>query len=54
MRAGEFDVIDCIVETAELRDYFDFTPAYATIEASSYSRDDISGITDLERISSRG
>src|ERR1700687_2672192 len=25
--AGEFDVIDCIVETAERRDYFDFTPA---------------------------
>jgi PAS domain S-box-containing protein len=47
MRAGEFDVIDCIVETAERRDYFDFTPAYATIEASIYFRDDISGITDL-------
>jgi ABC-type amino acid transport substrate-binding protein len=47
MRAGEFDVIDCIVETAERRDYFDFTPAYATIEASIFFRDDISGITDL-------
>lgn len=34
MRAGEFDVIDSIVETAERRDYFDFTPAYATIEAA--------------------
>ena len=31
MRAGEFDVIDSIFETAERRDYFDFTPAYATI-----------------------
>ena len=47
MRAGEFDVIDSIVETAERRDYFDFTPAYATIEASIYFRNDISGITDL-------
>ncbi|HXI91182.1 MAG TPA: transporter substrate-binding domain-containing protein, partial [Blastocatellia bacterium] len=47
MRAGEYDVIDCIVETAERRDYFDFTPAYATIEASIYFRADISGITDL-------
>jgi PAS domain S-box-containing protein len=46
-RAGEFDVIDCIVETAERRDYFDFTAAYATIEASIFFRDDISGITDL-------
>ena len=29
MRAGEFDVIDAIVETPERRDYFDFTPAYS-------------------------
>jgi PAS domain S-box-containing protein len=47
MRAGEFDVIDSIVETAERRDYFDFTPAYTTIEASIYFRKDISGISDL-------
>jgi PAS domain S-box-containing protein len=47
MRAGEFDVIDCIVETPARRDYFAFTPAYATIEASIYFRNDISGITDL-------
>jgi signal transduction histidine kinase/ABC-type amino acid transport substrate-binding protein len=47
MRAGEFDVIDCIVETAERRDYFDFTPAYATIEASIFFRSEISGITDI-------
>ncbi len=47
MRAGEFDVIDSIVETPERRDYFDFTPAYATIEASIFFRRDISGITDL-------
>jgi signal transduction histidine kinase/ABC-type amino acid transport substrate-binding protein len=47
MRAGEFDVIDSIVETAERQDYFDFTPAYATVEASIYFRNDISGITDL-------
>jgi len=47
MRAGEFDVIDCIVETAERRNYFDFTPAYTTIEASIYFRNDISGIKDV-------
>jgi PAS domain S-box-containing protein len=47
MRAGEFDVIDNIVETPARRDYFDFTPAYSTIEAPIYFRRDISGITDL-------
>jgi PAS domain S-box-containing protein len=47
MRAGEFDVIDSIVETVERRSYFDFTPAYATIEASIFFRNDISGIADL-------
>src|SRR3989442_4387382 len=47
MRAGEFDVIDCIVETDQRRGDFDFTPAYTTIEASIYFRKDISGITDL-------
>jgi PAS domain S-box-containing protein len=46
MRAGEFDVIDCIVETADRQDYFDFTPAYNTIEASVYFRNNISGISD--------
>src|SRR4030088_694998 len=47
MRAGEVDVIDSIVETAERREYFDFTPAYATTEASIFFRKDISGIADL-------
>jgi PAS domain S-box-containing protein len=47
MRAGEFDVIDSIVETAERRDNFDFTPGYATVEASIFFRNDISGISDL-------
>ena len=46
MRAGEFDVIDSIVETSERRDYFDFTTAYTTIEASIYFRNDISGISE--------
>jgi signal transduction histidine kinase len=50
MLAGEFDVIDCIVETAERREYFDFTPGYATIEASIFFRRDISGIADLESL----
>jgi len=47
MRAGEFDVIDCIVESPDRREYFDFTPGYATVEASIFFRDDISGISDL-------
>src|ERR1700682_3260891 len=47
MRAGEFDVIDDIVETPERRAYFDFTPPYATVEASVFFRNDISGITDV-------
>ncbi|MEA3193507.1 MAG: hypothetical protein QOD26_1840 [Betaproteobacteria bacterium] len=47
MRAGEFDVIESIVETHGRRDYLDFTPAYGTVEASIYFRNDISGITDL-------
>jgi PAS domain S-box-containing protein len=47
MRAGEFDVIDCIVETPERRDEFDFTPPYADVEASIFFRDDISGIVDV-------
>ena len=47
MRAGEFDVIDCIVKTTERQGYFDFTPAYNSIEASIFFRNDISGITDL-------
>jgi signal transduction histidine kinase len=47
MRAGEFDVIDLIVETPDRRRDFDFTPAYATVEASIFFRDDLTGITDL-------
>jgi two-component system cell cycle sensor histidine kinase/response regulator CckA len=47
IRAGEFDVIDSIVETPERRDYFDFTPGYTPIEASIFFRNDISGITDI-------
>jgi signal transduction histidine kinase len=47
MRAGEFDVIDCIVETPERRLYLDFTSSYATIEASIFFRSEVSGITDL-------
>lgn len=47
MRAGEFDVIDEIAETAQRRDEFDFTPGYATIEVPIFFRSDISGITDL-------
>ncbi|MDB6130800.1 MAG: domain S-box-containing protein [Verrucomicrobiales bacterium] len=44
MRAGEFDVIESIVETEERRGYFDFTPAYTTVEVPIFFRRDISGI----------
>jgi len=47
MKAGDFDVIDCIVETTSRQDDFDFTPAYTSIEASIYFRKEISGITDI-------
>jgi two-component system cell cycle sensor histidine kinase/response regulator CckA len=47
MRAGEFDVIDSVVETDERRTYFDFTPAYATVEASIFFQHDIAGITGM-------
>lgn len=57
MRAGEFDVIDTIVETAERGDYFDFTPTYAAIDVPIFFRNDISALTDLaslKGISGRG
>jgi two-component system, cell cycle sensor histidine kinase and response regulator CckA len=47
MHAGEFDVIDTIVETEERREYFDFTPEYATISVPIFLRNEISGVTDL-------
>jgi len=50
MRAGEFDVIDCVVDTAERRDYLDFTPAYAMVEASIFFHKDISGIANIESL----
>ena len=46
MRAGDFDVIDCITATDKRRDYFDFMPGYATVEAAIFFRNDVSGITD--------
>jgi PAS domain S-box-containing protein len=47
MRAGEFDVIDAIVETPERRGDFDYTRGYATVQAAIFFRKEISGITDL-------
>ena len=47
MRAGEFDVIACLVETAERRDYFDFSPPYVAMETPIFFRSEIAGITDL-------
>jgi len=50
MRAGEFDVIDSIVETPERQSYFDFTRSYAPVDVPIFFRNDISGITDLESL----
>ncbi|HVQ77010.1 MAG TPA: transporter substrate-binding domain-containing protein [Candidatus Binatia bacterium] len=50
MRAGEFDVIGTIFETAERRAYFEFSPAYASIEVPIFFRTDMSGITDLQSL----
>jgi PAS domain S-box-containing protein len=47
MKAGEFDVIDTIFETAERSHYLDFTKPYAQIKISIFFTKDISGITDL-------
>jgi PAS domain S-box-containing protein len=47
MRAGEFDVLDSVVETPERLEYLDFTEPYAHIEASIFFRTDISGIADI-------
>ncbi|HBB86540.1 MAG TPA: hypothetical protein DC047_02865 [Blastocatellia bacterium] len=47
MRAGEFDVIESIIDTPEREVYFDFTPPYTTVEASIYFRNDISGISNI-------
>jgi PAS domain S-box-containing protein len=50
MRAGEFDVIETIFVTDKRREYFDFTPAYATVEAPIFFRNDVSGITDISSL----
>jgi PAS domain S-box-containing protein len=47
MRAGEFDVIDCIVATPDRLPYYAFTPGYAAVEAAIFFRHDIAGITDI-------
>jgi PAS domain S-box-containing protein len=49
-RAGEFDVIDSIFETAARREFFDFSSAYTLVEASIFFRNDISGITDVQSL----
>ncbi len=47
MQAGEFDVIDLIVETPERQVSFDFTSSYTPVEASIFFRKEISGISDI-------
>lgn len=50
MRAGDFDVIASIVETAARREYLDFSAAFTTMEVPIYFRKEISGIVDLESL----
>lgn len=47
MKAGEFDVIDTIFDTAERATYLDFSKPYATLEVPIFFRATIAGITDL-------
>jgi len=47
MKAGEFDVIDTVFETAERAMYLDFTKPYATLQVPIFFRKTIAGITDL-------
>ncbi len=47
MKAGEFDVIDTVFETAERALYLDFSRPYATLQVPIFFRTTISGITDV-------
>jgi PAS domain S-box-containing protein len=47
IRAGDVDVIESIIATKARSEFLDFTPAYTTVEASIFFRNDISGITDM-------
>ncbi len=47
MKAGEFDVIDTIFDTAERATYLDFSKPYATLQVPIFFRSTIAGITDL-------
>jgi PAS domain S-box-containing protein len=47
MKAGDFDVLDTVFETAERATYLDFSKPYATLQAPIFFRSTIGGITDL-------
>jgi PAS domain S-box-containing protein len=47
MKAGEFDVIDAIFQTAERATYLDFGKPYTTIEVPIFFRSSMSGINNL-------
>ncbi|MCF7785053.1 MAG: PAS domain S-box protein [Prosthecobacter sp.] len=47
MKAGEFDVIDTLFDTAERAAYLDFSRPYATLQVPIFFRTTISGITDV-------
>jgi len=47
MKAGEFDVIDTVFQTAERAAYLDFGKPYTTIEVPIFFRTSISGVNNL-------
>lgn len=50
MKAGNFDVIDTIFDTADREKFLEFTPAYQPINTRIFFRSDIAGITDLDSL----
>ncbi|MBN8420370.1 MAG: PAS domain S-box protein [Verrucomicrobia bacterium] len=50
MKAGDFDVIDTVFETAERASYLAFSRPYASIQVPIFFRTTIGGITDLSSL----
>jgi diguanylate cyclase (GGDEF)-like protein/PAS domain S-box-containing protein len=50
IQAGQVDVIDMIVHTPARDPLYDFSPAFATLEAAIYADASISGISELQSL----
>jgi PAS domain S-box-containing protein len=50
MRRGGADVLDTVFETPERKDIYDFTPAYAKVEALIFHHESLGGITDVSSL----